>query len=214
MRTEQLIAELATRASRVEPLRPPAVRFLAWAAVAIASAALGFAVFGPRRGLAIVITQPWFVASAALVIGTAAIAAMASLVLAVPGAERSPAMRVSAFTLLAVWFALGATAVIRAGHGLSDASDWYVCFPRVIAIGLIPAWLLFLMLRRALPLRRVSAGALGALGAISVGSATIQFVCPLDVASHTFIGHFGPAATLCAIGAWLAPRLLKPAART
>jgi len=213
MRTEQLIADLATRTGRTAPLRSPFVRFAGWCAAAICCAALAMLVFGPRRNLAHVVAQPWFIASAVLAIGTAAMAALASLALAVPGAGRSAVMRASAFVLLSAWSVPAAVSVIRAGHGLSDASDWYVCFVRVILIGLIPAGLLFGMLRRAFPLSLGSTGALGALGAMAVGSATIQFVCPLDVPSHGLLGHLGPALLLCGLGAWTAARLLKPSLR-
>lgn len=206
MRTELLIADLASRAGRVTPLRSPSVRWLGWSIVATASVAAALLVFGPRRNLAHVITQSWFLGSALLVAGTAAIAALTSLVLAVPGAARSSAMRASAFTLLAVWAALGIGSVIRTAHGLSDASDWYVCFMRVIGVGLIPAWVLFGMLWRALPLRVGSTGALAALGAMAIGSVTMQFVCPLDVPSHTFLGHLGPALALCGVGAIIGAR--------
>jgi hypothetical protein len=211
VRTENLIADLARRATPVRPLASPAVRFAGWSLVAIASAALALLVFGARRNLDQVVTQPWFIASATLVIATSAVAAFTSLVLAVPGAGRSNAWRAAAFTFLSVWGVLGAAMVLRAGHGVSDASDWYVCFVRVILIGVIPAGVLFGMLRRAFVLCRRAGSSLAALGAMTVGSAAIQFICPLDVASHTFLGHVGPALTLCAISAWLLSGAVRPA---
>jgi len=200
MRIEQLIAELASRGVRVKPLASPGIRFLGFSAVAIASAAIALAVFGPRRHLDHVIGQPDFIAGALLVVAVSSIAVMASLILAVPGAERSSSLRVSAFTLVAVWSTASVAAVLRAGHGVTDASDWYVCFVRVIAIGLVPAWLVFGMLRRAAPLDHRSASALAALGATAIGSAAIQFICPLDVPAHTALGHVVPALVMGAVG--------------
>ena len=199
MRTEQLIADLARGATRVTPVKPPSMRFVAWCGVAVASAVLAVLFFGFRRNLDAVVMEPWFIASAVLVIAVAATAAFTALVLAVPGAEGSPSLRSTAFSLLSIWVVLSVSGVLRAGNGLTDASDWYVCFVRVIAIGLAPAWVLFGMLRRAFPLRRRTGSSLAALGAMAVGSATIQFVCPLDVPSHGFLGHLIPALALCAL---------------
>ena len=212
MRTEQLIADLASRVTPVRPLPSPAVRFAGWSAAAMASAALGLAVFGPRPGLEQVVAQPAFVTTAVLAIAAAALAAMSALILAIPGAERSPAWRVLALGLLAPWGALGLAGVVRAG-GFAAASDWYVCFARVIAIGLIPAWVAVGMLRCAAPLRWAAAGALAALAAIAVGSGAIQFICPLDDAAHTLLGHYGPALIATGLGALAGARVLGPRSR-
>jgi hypothetical protein len=205
MRTEDLIADLASRTTAVTPLASPALRFAGWSAAALASAALGLAVFGPRHGLDLVVGQPLFITTAVLGIATSAIAALAALILAIPGAERSPALRISALALLALWGAPGLAGVVRAG-GFAAASDWYVCFARVLAIGVIPAWLLTAMLHRAAPLRWRYASALAALGAMALGAAEMQFICPLDDAAHTFLGHYGPALTACAFGAVVGSR--------
>ena len=212
MRTEQLIADLASRAGPVRRLASPATRFGAWSGAAIASAALGLAVFGPRAGIAQLVTEAGFISAASFVLIIAGLAALTSLILAIPGAERSRVLRASAFTLVAVWGSLGVAGVVRAG-GLSEASDWYVCFVRVIAVGLVPAWVLFGMLRRAVPLERGAASALAAVGAMAIGSCAMQFICPLDAPAHTFLGHVGPALMLCGAGALLSGALLRAAAR-
>jgi hypothetical protein len=211
MRTEQLIAELASCAVPVRPLSSPGVRFAAWCAVAIVSAILGFVIFGPRDGLAGLI-GPALLIPAGFAIAIAALAAMASLVLAVPGGERTPALRLLAFALLALWGAIGLVAVVRAG-GLVGASHWYICFTRVIAIGILPACLLFVLLQRAWPLRRRSASACCVLAAMAVGSSVMPFVCPINGASHAFLGHFGPALTMTGAGALFSGALLRAAAR-
>lgn len=209
MRIEDLIADLASRATPVTPLAPPPVRLLGWTAVAAACAALGVAVFGVRPGIGDLIGEPAFAATAALAALTAILAALTSLVLAIPGAERTPAGRVSTFTLLAAWGLVVAAAVVRAGQGLSGASDWPICFVRVIAIGVIPAWMLFGMLRRAAPLRRGYTSGLAAIGAMAIAAGAIQFICPVGEASHAFLGHFGPVVAVGAWAAWAAPSLLR-----
>jgi hypothetical protein len=213
MNTEQLIVQLAGRAAAVTPLAPPAVRLLRWSLAALAGAALGLVVFHVRPGLDGIIGRPEFIVTAVLATATAATAAFAALVLAVPGAERSPALRATAFALLTVWGGICVAAVIRSGHGLSDRIEWPICFVRVVAIGIPPAWMLFAMLRQAAPLRRVSASALAALAATAVGSGAMQFICPLDAPGHALLGHYGPSLVLTGVSAWAAAALLPPRRR-
>jgi hypothetical protein len=148
-------------------------------------------------------------ATAALTLGAAVVSAVAALVLAIPGAERSPALRMTALTLLGAWGVELVTGLIRAGGGFPSDSHWPVCVIRIIAVGLIPAWTLVGMLRRAAPLRLASTGALAAIAAMAAAAVAIQFACPIDAPAHLIRGHFAPVVVFAALGAWLAPRFLN-----
>jgi hypothetical protein len=208
MKTDELIAHLASRATPVQPLPSPAVRVLVWSAVAAASAAAGIVIFGARPDLDVVLGQPQFMWPLVAAIVTAAMAASASLVLAIPGSERSPALRGSSLTLGALWALMLVVFIVRAGHGFSGASDWPICFIRVIAIGLAPAIVLFGMLRRAMPLRTAWTSALAVAAAMAAGAMAVQIACPVDDAAHALLGHFGPVLALGLLGAATARRLL------
>jgi hypothetical protein len=207
MRTDELIADLAGRAAPVRPLPAPGIRTLRWSALALAAAAAGVAVFGVRRDLAVMIAQPFFVWTAVLALGTAVMAGAAAFVLAVPGAERSPALRASAIALAALWGATLVAATATAGAGFARVSDWYVCFARVAAIALVPALAELAMLRRAAPLRRSLTAWLALAAALALGAVAIQLICPLNDPAHALLGHFGPVAALAWVGAIAGRRL-------
>ena len=209
MKTDELIAHLASRAAPVQPLSSPAVRALAWSAVAVASAAAGIVIFGARPDLGVVLSEPTFMWPLVAAGVTAAVAAGASLVLAVPGSERSPALRGSSVTLGALWALMLVVFVIRAGHGFAGASHWPICFIRAIAVGLAPGIVLFGMLRRAAPLRITWTSALAATAAIAAGAMAAQISCPIDDAAHALLGHFGPVLVLGLLGAATARRMLR-----
>jgi len=214
MKTDDLIADLASRATPVRPLPAPRVRAVAWMALAIASAAGGVLVFGTRPDLASLVTGQGFLLTSALALATAALSSAAALVLAVPGAERSPLVRGLPVAVLGMWTLTVVMTVLEESHGLSGASDWYVCAIRVAAIGLVPAAVLVAMVRRAAPLRLEWTGAMTLAGAAAVGALAIQFICPVDDAGHALLGHLGPVVALCAIGGTVAARLLVPNPRT
>ncbi|MEO7191519.1 MAG: NrsF family protein [Vicinamibacterales bacterium] len=209
MRTDDLIANLADGLAPVKPLSPPSVRFLWWCVLAAACGAAGVAVFGGRPGLGTLLRQPFFAWLVVLPLGMAAVAAAAALVLAVPGAERSRALRSSAVAVGGIWAVLLLAAVARAGNGFANASHWPICVSRVVAIGLIPAVALLGMLRRAAPLRPAWASALAASAAMATGAAAIQLICPIDDAAHSLLGHFGPVLLMAGLGAWQAARLVN-----
>ena len=209
MKTDELIAQLASQAAPVKPLRSPAVRVLAWSVVAIASAALGIVIFGPRSDLGDVLSRPEFMWPLIAAVVMAAIAAGASLVLAIPGAERTPTLRGFSAIVGALWLLMLVVFVSRAGNGFAGVSDWPICFIRVIAIGIAPAFVLFAMLRRAAPLRLTWTSALAAAAAMAAGAMAVQVVCPVDDPAHGLLGHFGPVLVIALLGGAMAHRMLR-----
>jgi hypothetical protein len=209
MRSDDLIAQLASRAVPVQPLPSPRLRLMAWSALALACGAVGVAAFGPRFNLEAVAGDPAFLLLGAIAAGVGAVAAGASLVLAVPGAERSPSLRVATVALFGVWAIALVALIVRGGQGFAAASHWYTCFARVGLIGLLPAVTLFVMLRRAAPLQLGWTSALAAIGAMGIGALAIHFICPLTDAAHALLGHLGPVLTIGWLGGWTVKSLLK-----
>ncbi len=207
MRTEQFIADLASRVRPVRRIAPVTTRFVWWCAVAIASLAVGIGVLGVRPDLPEALNHYRFLVSVQLPAATAALAGLAALMLSVPGTVQAAALRGSASAIFLTWAAVSLVAVVAAVGG-SSAAGWNVCFVRVLAIGAGPGLVLFVLVRRAMPLSRAWAAAMAALAGASVGSATIRFACGSDAAAHAVLGHFGPALVAAAAAALAAPLLL------
>ena len=214
MKTEDLIADLAGRVTPARPLPRPSVRALGWLALAGACAVFGLMFFGPRADVLSRLTQADYFWLAALALMTSIVSLVTSLVLAIPGAERGPALRTIAVGLLGTWAVTMAWAVFSAGQGLPIFSDrhWPVCFVRVFVVATVPACALFVMARRGLPLRRGWTAAMTTAAAASVGALVTQLACPLDDPGHGFLGHFGPVMALVAIGLAARRLLARPEA--
>jgi len=203
MRTDDLIADLTARVTPVAPLPGPGARALAWLVVATACGVVGIAVFGARPDVMLRLSQLDYLWTALLALTTAVFAVVVTLVLAIPGAERTPWPRLSALGLLGVWMVTMVWGVVGAGQGLPISTDphWPACFARVMAIGLIPVLTLFVMLRRGMLLRRGWAAAYAAGAAAAMGALAVQLTCPLDSPGHAFLGHFVPVMAMAAMGA-------------
>jgi len=202
MRTEQLIADLAARAKPFRPLPPPGRRAIAWLLLTSGVAAAELWLFGPRPDVTVRLTQPDFLWSAMLALAASILAGIITLVLAIPGGERTPYLRWSSLGVVGLWALTMIRPVVGAGGALPLFTDihWPACFARVTAVAFVPALMLFVMVRRALPLRPAWAGGLGALAAASMGAVVAQVACPLDDPGHAFLGHFIPVAIIVAIG--------------
>ena len=209
MKTDDLIATLARDVAPVRPLVSPAIRLAGWLSVAFAGAAAGIWVFGARPDAVDLLQRPDSLVTAILAVGTTTFAAAAALVLAIPGAERSPVLRAAAMTLVTVWAIVLVGAAARSGVGVAGDVHWPICFVRVVAIGFLPALVLVVMIRRALPLRLSWTSGLTATAAMGIAAGAIQFICPIDNPAHALLGHFAPIVVLGAIAAWVAPRLSK-----
>jgi hypothetical protein len=149
-----------------------------------------------------------FVGTTAATLVTALLAAAAAFVLSVPGAERSPAQRIMPLAAGRLWAPMLAVGLTTGGDPvrrlLSLPFHW-LCLIEIAGLGLVPAWALFAMLRRAAPLRRSWSAALATLAAVALGAAATQFLCPIDDPAHLLVGHVPPVASL-AIGGAIAGR--------
>lgn len=202
MRTEDLIADLAGRVTPVRRLASPAKRAAGWFVLAVVVSVAGVAYFGARRDVTVRLTQLDYLWTALLALTTSALAVVATLVLSVPGAERTPFLRRLTVGLLSVWAVTMVWAVVEAGRGLPFTTDrhWPVCFTRVVLVSLVPALALYVMARRAAPLRLGWTAAFAGAAAASMAALVVQLACPLDDAGHAFLGHFVPVVVIVGLG--------------
>jgi hypothetical protein len=210
VRTDDLIQQLAGEVQPVSRLRPVAMRLAGWLVLAAVSFGVVLLLMGVRRSLGDGADRADFAFEAALLIVTALSAAAGALVVSVPGAERSPVVRwapVIAATASILWAAgeLGYAAATGAPTGRLTFA-WH-CIYKTSSIAAVPGIALFVMVRRAAPLRAVWAGLLAVLATAAVGVLGANVICPNDRPLHMLLWHVAPmmlfAAGGAALGAWL-----------
>ena len=212
MRTDELIVQLARAAGPVRPLPGPSVRLARWTAAAAAMTALGVIVIGPRADVLTAIYQPTFVALAVATLGTALLSAAGAFVLSVPGVERSPLQRAVPLVAGGVW-ALVLVVLLTTGGDpvqriLALPFHW-ACVIEIVGLSIVPSWVLFVMLRRAAPLRRAWSAAFATLAAVALAAVATQVICPLDDPAHQLVGHLLPVALLSLSGTIVGRRWLN-----
>ena len=212
MRTDELIVQLARAAGPVRPLPGPSVRLARWTAAAVSMTALGVIVIGPRADVLTAIYQPTFVALAVATLGTALLSAAGAFVLSVPGIERSPLQRAVPLLAGGVW-ALVLVVLLTTGGDpvqriLALPFHW-ACVIEIVGLSIVPSWVLFVMLRRAAPLRRAWSAAFATLAAVALAAVATQVICPLDDPAHQLVGHLLPVALLSLSGTIVGRRWLN-----
>jgi hypothetical protein len=113
---------------------------------------------------------------------------------------------------LAVWLAtVGQGCVedwVRLGpDGLAIRPDWD-CLPMATAIGIIPAAVILIMLRQAVPLHPRVTLAVAALAVASIANFGLQFAHVGDASIMVLVWHLGAAAILAALGGCLGQYVL------
>jgi hypothetical protein len=212
MRTDDLVAMLATGADAVEP-NAAARRY----AAAIAWGALGAALLmgillGVRHDLGIAVLRPMFWIKLAFVAGLAAASLLAVLRLSRPGLPLAWVPGALVAPVLAMWL-LAAFALMRADPaqraGLFFGDTWTSC-PFLVAMLSAPVFVAVLWATRGLaPTRLRLAGSAAGLLSGAIGALVYCLHCP-ELAAP-FLGFWYLLGMLIptAVGALLGPRLLR-----
>lgn len=212
-RTEDLIAALAAAAAPVRVLPPLGVRLARWLAVAVAAAAAGVWIFGPRADLDSAVRDAGFIGDLALMLATGLLAAAAAFGLSVPGAERSPLRRAWPLAALLAWAAFLAWR-FAAGGGSWTAlvhEPWHpACAARILLVAAAPAGVVFAMVRRAAPLRPLWTAALASLASLAIAAVPAQIVCPLGGTAHLLVAHLMPLLAFTTVGTVAGAAILRP----
>jgi hypothetical protein len=216
VRTDDLIQQLASDVQPVVRLRPVVVRLLGWLVLAALSFGVVLFLMGVRRELGDTADQADFAFQAALLIVTAMSAAVGALDVSVPCAERSPMVRwapVLAAAASVLWAVgdLAYAAAIGAPTGRLTFA-WH-CVYKTSCVGAVPGIALFVMVRRAAPLRAAWAGLLAVLATAAVGVLGANVICPNDRPLHLLLWHVAPLILFAALGAALGTWLLDWAGR-
>mgnify|MGYP001332522177 CR=1 FL=1 len=203
--TDEVIRQLAARATPVRPLAAPWQRAAAWVGVSLAYVAAVWlwgespAAPADRR---FVIEQ-----GAALLTGiTAAIAAFATTV---PGYSRK--MALLPVVPLAVWMAIVGQTCFQdwafSPHGWAIAAHWG-CLVVTMVTGAVPAVVIAWMLRRGAPLTPGLTMVLGGLAAGGLAHVGARLVHPFDTGVVVLVWHVGTVVALCLLAQRESRRLL------
>lgn len=207
----ELIRRLAQDASPVSRPPPPMVSAMIWFALSVATALGVVLVMGLRPDFTERLGDPLFLAEVATPLMTSILAAAAAFCASFPG--RPLWERFAPLPPLALWLA----ALVRHAYlAYSDAGHQALlleidagCLPKIALIGLLPAVLIVLMLRRGAPIAPITTTVLSALAAASLAAAALRLVHLQDASIMILVWHVGSVALLAGAASIFGRRLFR-----
>jgi hypothetical protein len=210
MKTDDLIEQLSADVRPVRPLAAPALRALVWLACAVPPVLIVVAVHGVEKSPAMVLGNGRAVVEALAMIATAVTAAIAAFSSEVPGTNRHW-----------LWLPLLPLAVWVASVGESCLADYQSvgvaalaigsdpCLVPTIFAGIVPAAVMFAMIRRGAPLAPVTTLALGGLAVAALVNFGMMLFHVGDVSLTVLFWHGGAIAAVAAVAGLSGPRMLR-----
>jgi hypothetical protein len=211
--TDQLIERLVADVRPVRRLLDPTERAALWMAVALVSIAGGVAYFGVRRDIATIWFDVEFVGRGLLLVATMWLAVVSAFRMAVPGAERRAFARWWPIAALGVVLAVLAAEVIAAaimGNAGSPLRAVH-CIQKVALVGVVPAVVAVVLVRRAWAAEPKWTLVLGMLGSGAAGALTAELSCPIHAPLHILLWHMLPVVGVAALGVVLGNALIRRA---
>lgn len=204
MKTEDVIRTLVADAEPVRRLPAEATRCARWAAAASSIVVLGALALGPRPDLASKAGDTRFLGEAAALLVLFVVSARAVFRLSVPGEERSLGTTALPSAALLLW----AVVLLHRAWPLGstpgfDLSPGYRCVGRLLVLGISPAIIGFVLVRRAAPLKKAWTGALLGLASFSAAALGSRALCVIDRPEHVLLWHVLPVAVIASLGATL-----------
>jgi hypothetical protein len=211
MDTNALIAELTNSAAPVRRLPAPSLRVLMWLAFSVPFLVLVTWLMKPSEiNPVAALADRRFLLEELLLLLTALTAALAAFGSVVPGYDR----RILLIPLLplALWLAsLGEGCwrnwVTLGAEGLTLRPDWD-CLPPAILIGIVPAIVMVVMLRRGAPLVPRASIALGALAVAALANLGLRLFHLGDASLMVLFWHLGGAVVLTGLASLAGRRVL------
>jgi hypothetical protein len=212
MHTDALVRDLAAAALPVRPLARPEVRALGWVAIAFATAVVVMAIHGINpNAFRAALSDPRMLGEIAATAATAITGAVAAFQSTVPGAGRRwfwlP------FASLAAWVVLTgsgcAADYASIGPAALDLRLDTGCFVPGAAIGSLLTLVILLMLKRGAPLMPRLTLIFAGMAVAATVNLGMLLLHEGDVSIMLLVWHTGYVVALAAIGAWVAPALLR-----
>jgi len=216
METDDLIERLARNPGRAAPLPRPWLRLATWLVPSLAFMALVVAYQSPRDDLMQAASSPRWLGEQALALATAITAALAALMLALPGRSRRWALLPMVPGL--AWLATLGAGCLRdlrmlGAEGLRLTPD-AECFLYISLIASVPTVILLAQVRRGVALAPGLTGALAVLGAAALGGFGLRLFHAQDLGLMVLVWQVGSVLALTLLGALAGPRLLAWPPRT
>jgi hypothetical protein len=209
--TDRLIEQLVAELTPVRRLLDPTERAALWMALGLVSIAGGLAYFGVRRDIATIWLDPAFTTRLLLLAATMWLAVVTAFRMSVPGAEQRVFVRWWPVAGLGLALALVAADVAIAAMAgpLGSPMRAAHCIQKVTFVGLVPALVAIVLVRRAWAAEPRWTLVLGMVASGVAGAITAELSCPVRAPLHILLWHLLPIVVVVAAGVVVGSAILN-----
>lgn len=212
-KTADLISELAAQAQPAKAIASPAIWILRLLGVLALYAFAAQFFLGLRGDLLIQFTRPLFAVEILFLLLLLISSSVAAVFAMYPDAYQKPQflkLPYAAFLLLASLL----TSQLALPHDVrmvmplpsAHAMECAIC---IAAVALVPAAIIFVLLRKGASVCQFEAGSFAVLAASAIGCLTLRLAEENDSVQHLLLWHYIPTFIFAAIGAMIGKCLLK-----
>lgn len=211
--TKQLIQDLSTEAKPVKLIRPQRSAAFLLALLSIYAICAQCWLEGFRPDLAMQLARPLFIVELLLLAAMLVSASVASIYAMLPdGGERKQLMRLPyifaggmlALVIFQLFIPQDARMVMSEPDGHTHECALYIALSSIL-----PAALIFGLLRKGASVMPMQAGVLAVIAAVSVGAMTLRLAEANDEIIHLLSWHYLPSLFFASLGALLGRFLLR-----
>jgi hypothetical protein len=213
-KTDDLISELTAQALPAKAVAAPAFWAVRLLVVLAVYSAVAQCYLNLRPDLEMQFTRPFFVAEIALLLFLLISSSVAALLAMYPDAYQKPQLLKLPFAAFALLVGLlgfqllmphDSRMVIPQGEGV-HAMECAIC---IASVALLPAAIIFAIMRKGASVRPLQAGSFAVLAATAVAGLTIRIAEANDSIEHLVQWHYIPTLLFAALGALVGKWLLK-----
>lgn len=206
---DDLVGRLAQDMGVVKPAPHPYILCLKWMVAAAIYLAVSLAFSGLRPDFMLRISNPWYVAELAALLGVFIVTALSAALLAFPDMHQKPRLVFASALpfimflgiLFFAWSADSPPAPLPV-HGIE-------CTHSIALMTLLPALWAFYSLRKYASTHYRLVGSIALLSAFSVGALWLRLYEANDSILHVIEWHYLPMLAIGLVGLWLGKVVLK-----
>jgi hypothetical protein len=209
VKTDELIANLAARATPVKRVAPPALAAAGWLAMAVLVLGIPVGLGGLRHDIEERLMLPHEQLNLVAALATGITAALAAFHLALP--DRSPRWALLPLPFAIFWVSgLGMGCIADfLEQGFPALTTSFECMGWVVGFGIPLSTGMLWMTRHAAPIRPEPVAALAGLAAASIASVGLTLVHHLDAAAMVLIWHGLSVVLMTRAGRSLGSRAMR-----
>ncbi len=210
--TQKLIKSLTKDIKPVTPTKPVIFNVSLWLLAVVFITTLSFFTLGYKQQILNNIHTTKFITENILILIAGICLSIAAIISSVPAYKKYQTVILTIISTT-IWLAIlmENSFNITSQSFIAEAQKYIgtLCTADVIMLSIIPAIILFMMIKKNASTNLAYTGFLALFATVSLGALSSRFLCPITDPSHLIIWHFAPVFIIGLLGIFLGRLLLK-----